>query len=152
LADVFPEARFISIVRDGRASRLFAVACQLVGGIRSVVVRRDPAAVADKGGDPWEACARTWVEEVRVIEAGLAGLDPARVLRVTYEAMVREPAHRARRHGPVWGSCAVPCLDRVSPSPSVPNRNEGWRRNLDAELVAEIEGIQVAELRRYGYL
>jgi len=33
-----------------------------------------------------------------------------------------------------------------------PNRNEGWRRNLDAELVARIEGIQVAELAGMAYL
>jgi hypothetical protein len=33
-----------------------------------------------------------------------------------------------------------------------PNRNEAWSRNLGPEVVARIEGIQAAELRRYGYL
>ena len=70
LAELFPSARFVSIVRDGRA-----VACSLsrvywwpdltvwwYGGT--------PGRWQAEGRDPWELCARHWVRELAVLEQG----------------------------------------------------------------------------------
>ena len=86
LRAVFPEAKFIHIVRDGRD-----VACSLLPGI---------------GGTEWkhlkppswqtlqaqftglERCARTWQEVVEIATADLEGVPH---LRVSYEQMVADP-------------------------------------------------------------
>jgi omega-hydroxy-beta-dihydromenaquinone-9 sulfotransferase len=152
LAEVFPGARFVSIVRDGRA---VAYSLSRVNWWEESDLwwfGGTPKQWREQGGDPWEACARTWVEEVRVIESGLAGLDPERVLRVSYEAMVANPLAElggmARFCGLGESGAWTDSLGRLQ----FPNRNEAWRRKLDAEVVARIEGFQEAELRRLGYL
>jgi hypothetical protein len=152
LAEVFPSARFVSIVRDGRA---VAYSLSRVNWWEESDLwwfGGTPKQWREQGGDPWEACARTWVEEVRVIESGLAGLDPARVLRVSYEAMVANPLAElggmASFGGLAESAAWTASLSRLQ----YPNRNEAWRRNLDPEVVARIEGFQGADLRRLGYL
>ena len=52
---------------------------------------------AREGGDPLELAAKHWVHEVEAIEEGLAGISSRRVLRVSYEALVRSPHRRAHR-------------------------------------------------------
>jgi hypothetical protein len=152
LAEVFPSARFVSILRDGRAVAYSLSRVNWWDESDLWWFGGTPKTWREKGGDPWEACARTWVEEVRVVETGLAGLDPARVLRVSYEAMVANPlvelGGMARFGGLGESGAWTDSLGRLQ----FPNRNEGWRQNLDAAVVAQIEGIQEAELRRFGYL
>jgi hypothetical protein len=152
LAEIFPEARFVSIVRDGRA---VAFSLSRVNWWQEYQVwwfDGTPQQWEERGGDPWELCARVWVEEVRVIEAGLAAIDPRRVLRISYEELVADPLAGLRRIGQFGG---LPESDRWNDGIrrlQYPNRNEAWRKSLDPELIARIEGVEAQELRRYGYL
>lgn len=152
LAEVLPEARFVSMMRDGRA---VAYSLSRVNWWEESDLwwfGGTPQQWKERGGDQWEACARTWVEEVRVIEAGLSGLDPKRVLRVSYEAMVAEPLAELGRIGRFGGLPESGAWTKSLGRLQYPNRNEGWRSNLDPVVVAQIERIQAEELRRYGYL
>jgi sulfotransferase family protein len=152
LAQVFPEARFISIVRDGRA---VAYSLSRVNWWEESDLwwfGGTPRQWREQGGDPWEACARTWVEEVRVIESALAGMAPERVMRVSYEAMVANPLGELGRMARFGGLPESRTWSLSLQRLQYPNRNEGWRRNLEPAVVAQIEGTQSAELRRYGYL
>ena len=70
LAELFPSARFVSIVRDGRA-----VACSLsrVHWWPDLTVwwyGGTPGRWQAEGRDPWELCARHWVRELAVLEQG----------------------------------------------------------------------------------
>lgn len=91
LHDVFPGARFVWIIRDGRA---VADSLSKVDWWNNEVVwwyGDTPARWRQEGGDPWEMCARHWVEEVRAIESGLAAIAPVNILRVRYENLVEQP-------------------------------------------------------------
>lgn len=152
LAAVFPEARFVSIVRDGRA---VAFSLSRVDWWEDSPLWWNggtPRQWREQGGDPWELCARAWVEEVRVIEAALGTIQPARVLRVAYEELVANPLTELGRIAGFGGlpesRSWVASLGRLQ----YPNRNEAWRKNLDSELIERIESIQAEELRRYGYV
>jgi hypothetical protein len=152
LAEVFPEGRFISIVRDGRA---VAYSLSRVNWWEESDLWWFGGTARqwrEQGGDPWEACARTWVEEVRVIESALAGMALERVLRVSYEAMVANPLDQLGRMAEFGGMAESRAWTESLQRLQYPNRNEGWRRNLDPEVVTRIEGVQATELRRYGYL
>jgi hypothetical protein len=152
LAEVFPDARFVSIVRDGRAVAYSLSRVDWWAASNLWWFGGTPQQWQERGGDPWEACAREWVEEVRVIETGLAAIEPERVLRVSYEAMVADPLTElggmARFGGLSESSDWTDSLGRLQ----YPNRNEGWRRNLASDVVERIEKIQAEELRRYGYI
>ena len=87
-----------------------------------------------------------------MIEAGLSGIDPRRVLRVSYEAMVAEPLVELGRIGHFGGLPESGAWTAAVRRLSFPNRNEAWRSKVDPEIVARIERIQAEELRRYGYV
>ena len=149
---VFPQARFVSIVRDGRAVAYSLSRVDWWEGGNVWWFGGTPEQWRERGGDPWDLCARTWVEEVRAIESGLATVDPARVKRVSYEELVADPLAQLSAIARFGG---LPDSERWTASLrrlQFPNRNEGWRSNLDPELTNRIEGTQAEELHRYGYL
>ena len=104
LLAAFPTATFVALVRDGRAVALSLSRVDwwaddvLWWAGEGITPRRWEA----QGGDPWEAAARNWVEDVRSMEQGLAVVPPAQVLRVSYEEFIaaarpRPAADRRRR-------------------------------------------------------
>ena len=152
LAEVFPEARFVSMMRDGRAVAYSLSRVNWWDQSDLWWFGGTPQQWQERGGDPWEACAREWVEEVRVIETGLSAIDAKRVLRVSYEAMVAEPLVELGRMGSFGGLPESPSWTESLGRLQYPNRNEAWHSKLDPEVAARIERIQAEELRRYGYL
>lgn len=151
LADVFPSARFVFLVRDGRA---VAASLSRVDWWPDSYVwwyGNTPRAWADEGRDPWEICARNWVEELREIERGLEVVPGASVLRIRYEDLVAEPLAVLRRVGRFLGLVDDNGWERAVASLSFPDRNDAWRRSLGDEIVERIGTIQEEELSRYGY-
>ena len=112
---------------------------------------RTPGDWASEGRDPWELCARNWVEELRAMEAGLAGVPAAHVLRLSYEELVAEPASRLHEVAAFAGLAPSEDWDRRLDPIRLPNRNERWRDSLDPQARATIEEVQAATLAAYGY-
>jgi protein-tyrosine sulfotransferase len=165
LRAVFPEAKLVHIVRDGRD-----VACSLLPGI---------------GGDEWrhlkppswkalfaehrgvERCALAWRE---VIEIALEDLSSVPHLQVRYEELVSNPREVARR---VFEHLELPLHPRTltftekiqdstrdSYQPAVQakwfrddheSRVGRWRRNLDPTQQRAVEDLLGDVLARLGY-
>lgn len=151
LHTVFPDARFAVITRDGRA-----VAASLsrvdwwpdsplwwYGGT--------PADWAAGGGDPYEVCARHWVEEVGAIERGLVDVPVAQVVRVRYEDLVGDPTGTLLRVAAGGGLAPSLQWQRSLAAVRFPDQNEAWRTRLGSS-AATVERLQSAELERLGYL
>ncbi|MBA2564015.1 MAG: sulfotransferase [Gemmatimonadetes bacterium] len=152
LAEIFPGARFVEIVRDGRA---VAHSLSRVDWWDDDVVwwyGGTPRQWREEGRDPWEICARNWVEELRELEAGLARVAPERVLRVRYETLVREPHATLERIAEFMDLAPDAGWRAQLATLRFPDQNERWRDQLDAATVARIEDIQREHLRRHGYL
>jgi hypothetical protein len=151
LARIFPSARFVSIVRDGRA---VAYSLSRVDWWEQSTVwwfGGTPLEWRESGRDPWELCAQTWVEEVRAIEKGLATVPSGQVLQLSYEDLVADPVARLRSMAEFGG---LPVPDRwvaALGTLKYPNRNEGWRSGLKPNEVSVVERVEAGELRRYGY-
>lgn len=151
LGEAFPGARFVEIVRDGRA---VAHSLSTVDWWRSSTVwwnGMTPAEWEAQGGDPWVLCARAWIEELEVTRRGLATLAPSRVLQIRYEDFVAQPEElleeirrfaslpRSHRWSKAVGACDVrPC-------------RSAWKERLSEQAVSTIEGIQSEMLRLHGY-
>jgi Sulfotransferase family len=151
LAAAFPNARFVDITRDGRA---VAVSLSRVDWWESSVVwwyGGTPKAWRDDGRDPWEMCARNWVEEVRAIDSGIGEVNPKQVLRLTYEEFTAEPVHTIERVAEFAGLEDDATWRRDIERIQFTNRNESWKKGLPPEVVTTIEEVQAGELSKRGY-
>lgn len=151
LHEAFPAARFVEIVRDGRAvayslSRVDWWPDSFVGWYGG-----SPRQWEQAGGDPWEIRARDWVAEVQAIEEGLAAVPEESVARVRYEHLAGAPAPVLRELAAfaglpddrVWRQR----IERLQRPPAA----DVWRRRLTPRETATIERIQAQTLRRRGY-
>jgi len=151
LLDAFPDARFVEIVRDGRA---VALSLANVDWWPDSVVwwaGKTPREWEAAGGDPWALRARTWVEELHATEQGLAKVPERQRLSITYEQLVRDPQTT------LSGVAVFAGLDPAGAGRSwlagvtFPDRNEAWRTRLDPATLATIEEVEGEDLRRHGY-
>lgn len=152
LRTAFPEARFIDVIRDGRA---VAYSLSRVDWWPDSTVwwcGGTPRDWESSGGEPWELCARHWVEELRVIEDGLRGVSADRVFHLSYEQLLRDPiatlADVARFSGLTPHSRWMSELSSLN----FPNQNERWKRTLVDDAVHIINSIQKQKLTEHGYL
>lgn len=151
LLEAFPEARFLHIVRDGRA-----VACSLarVDWWEDSVVwwyGGTPRAWAHNGGNPWEICGRNWVEELRAVEHGLEDVAPERRLVVHYEDVMADPLGSLREVAEFAGLSPNDAWERAVTSLHIADEQR-WRGNIDAEALKRLESIQSDALAQYGYI
>jgi hypothetical protein len=152
LLDAFPAARFVELVRDGRA-----VAASLARVDWWPESRlwwngdESPREAEAAGADPWELCARAWVEETAVTSAGLARVPAGQVLSTTYERFVAEPHAVLAEVASFAGIPADPVWARRLAGVEFPDRNRAWRTQLSPAAVATIERVQRPALARYSY-
>lgn len=152
LAAAFPGALFVDVLRDGRA---VAVSLRRVDWWATSLVwwyGGTPQDWEADGRDPWELCARHWIEEVRAIDEATAALPAAQVIRLRYEDLVEEPLPHLRR---IAGACgfdpddAAWCnaLEQVA----FPQHGEDRWRAVGSDVVSTIERVQADLLRQKGY-
>jgi hypothetical protein len=167
LAETFPDAQFIQIIRDGRdvavshAEKPWLAAGSAGSGRRG------------RGGQAWGPWARWWVESERAAEfeqasdltrtawswrrftesarVGLATLPAERVLTVRYEQVVTEPVEAARRLATFLGHEEVPDELLTALGTADPGSVGRWRHALDAAGLADIEAEAGALLADLGY-
>ncbi|MBV8162036.1 MAG: sulfotransferase [Acidimicrobiia bacterium] len=151
LLEAFPSARFVEIVRDGRA---VALSLAHVDWWPDSVVwwcGTTPRQWEADGGDPWELCARTWVEEVRATETGLAQVPQQQRLSITYEQLVEHPRETLSDVAAFAGLDPRDTEGRWLDGVVFPDRNQAWRTRLDAAALSTIEAVEGDDLRRHGY-
>jgi hypothetical protein len=151
LLRAFPDARFISLVRDGRAVALSLSKVNWWPDSTVWWYGGTPRQWETQGGDPWELCARNWVEELRAVRDGLAVVPSGQVLSLSYEAFLDAPVETLQHLADFSGLVPSRSWDRSVRSLGFPDRNEAWRTRLDDETVGTITHVQIDELRKHGY-
>ena len=144
LADRFPEARFVHVVRDGRD-----VALSLLE--------------VPWGPDDLEGAALHWRR--RVLEGRAAGLGPARYRELRYEALVADPERELRGLAawlelsydpamldPARRPVAMPYPEHhhrlaLAPTPGL----RDWRREMSAADAARFQAVAGDALAELGY-
>jgi hypothetical protein len=151
LLQAFPGARFVALVRDGRAVALSLSKVDWWPDSTVVHEGVTPREWAARGLDPWALCARNWVEELAAMEAGLAAVPSTQILRLTYEDLVGDPFARLEEIAGFAGLAPSAEWRRRLGQISFPNRNQAWAEALGPDALATIESIQRATLEEYGY-
>jgi hypothetical protein len=153
LHQALPDARFVALVRDGRA---VAQSLALVDWWPEDVLwwdpeGRTPRQLEASGADPWELCARNWVEDTASVERGLTDVPEEQVLWLRYEDLVGNSVNTLRSIAEFAGLPLGPSwLERIA-GLQTPNRNDAWR-TLPPAVIGQIEDVQKEALTRYGYL
>ena len=151
LLDGFPDACFVEIVRDGRA---VALSLANVDWWPDSVVwwcGMTPRQWEAEGHDPWELCARAWVEEMHATEQGLAAVPEGLRHSITYEQLVHDPKQTLSDVAAFSGLDPDAAGGSWLAGIEFPDRNEAWRHRLDAAAISTIEAVEGDELRRHGY-
>jgi hypothetical protein len=148
---VFPNARFVVLVRDGRAvadslSRVDWWDTSFVWWYGDA-----PQAWRAEGRDPWEMCARNWVEELAVIDEGLQAVPATHVTRIRYEDLVAEPSIGFQRVAEFIGLPDDVAWQASIATLPISDKNDGWRTRLEPSVVERITAIQRPGLDSHGY-
>jgi hypothetical protein len=152
LHQIFPGARFVVLVRDGRA--VADSLSRVDWWDRSFVwwYGGTPERWRAEGKDPWEMCARNWVEELAAIEGGLRSVPETQVIRLRYEDLVAEPASGFQRVADLVGLPDDAAWRASLAALPISDMNDGWRSRLEPSVVERITGIQRRDLDRHGYV
>lgn len=151
LARTFPSARFLWIARDGRAVAYSLSRVDWWEDSHVWWYGGTPQRWRQEGGDPWELCARNWVEELAAIEEGIGVVPEDRVLRLSYESFVHDPMSTLGAISDFLDLPRSEVWERAARALRYPDRNEAWRERLDPRAVETITAIQEAKLTEYGY-
>lgn len=137
---LFPDARFIELVRDGRDVTVSMLARRRVTHERWI-----PRTV--------EACARRWQESVEVVERARSALGRELFIDVQYERLVNDPLTQLQRILRFLGEDARRRVieGMVAREPPQPDSVGDWRRALSARQRARFHRIAGALLLQLGY-
>jgi hypothetical protein len=160
LDEIFEDAKFIHIVRDGRAvasSLLHVNAWQWRGWYGPYSWRYGPLSAEDQAA--WEASGRSfvalaglqWRIHTRAMEAARQTVDPKRFLEVKYETFCEQPLETCRQ---VMAFAELPdsaaFQDDVKAVP-IKNMSQRWRKDLTPQQQAMLTDLLREDLLRYGY-
>jgi omega-hydroxy-beta-dihydromenaquinone-9 sulfotransferase len=160
LDEVFEDAKFIHIVRDGRAvasSLLHVNQWQWRGWYGPYSWRYGPLSPEDQA--QWDASGRSfvalaglqWRIHTRAIEAARQALDPGRFLEVKYEQYCEQPLETCRRVLEFAELQPSAAFERHVQTTPIKDMTTRWRKDLSAEQQALLTGLLHEELLRYGY-
>lgn len=148
----FPGARYVEIVRDGRAVALSISKVNWWGPGRVWWLGRSADEWEADGGDPLELTARHWVVELDTLAAASADISSDRYYRVRYEDIVEDPVPSLRAVAKFIG------LDpdnadwvRQLENLEFPNKNQTWKDDLADADIATIEAVQGERLVQHRY-
>ncbi len=154
LTRIFPDARYIHLVRDGRA---VAYSLPRVGWWAEHVLYwagKTPAQLVADGANSVELAAVNWVEEMKSLEAGLPLIEPAKLLEVRYESLLENPLEEIRRMADFMGlGASLPdqyC--QLIESLQLKPRAELWMENWTDKEKRHVDEIQSSTLQRWGYM
>jgi hypothetical protein len=152
LSGAFPDARFVALVRDGRAVALSLSRVDWWLDGELWWYGGTPRGWAEEGGDPWELCARNWVEELDVMERGLSLVPPEQVLRLSYESFVGAPLETLETIAAFAGLPSDDGWRRAVSELRFPDRNERWRTELEPSALQTILRVQRERLEELDYV
>lgn len=153
LLEAFPEARFVCLLRDGRAVARSLVRVHWWADHTLFWCGSVPRTLVAQGHDELRLAARNWVEEMAVLETGMRLIPAAQRLELHYDELLAAPRSQLTRiHAFVGGERALPAaywrfIESLGLQPPAPD----WLDRLPSGERERIEAVQVQTLERWGF-
>jgi hypothetical protein len=158
LQEIFEDARFVHIVRDGRAvaSSLLHVdfwrGWQGPQGWRAGLLSPEDQAAWEGYDRSFTALAGLeWRIQMRAIEAARRGLGPDQFLEIRYEDFCREPWETCRRVLQFADLPEAPGFERAVRAEPIRDMSNRWRGDLTQAQQELLDDLLREDLPRYGY-
>ena len=157
LREIFEDAKFIHIVRDGRA-----VASSLVHvdfwrgwqgpqGWRAGLLSPEDQMLWEQYNRSFVALAGLeWKIQMRAFQAAQKSIDPQSVCEIKYETFCEQPLETCRRALEFSELREPPDFEQRVRAASIRN-SDRWRQDLTASQRAVLEALLHDDLRHYGY-
>jgi hypothetical protein len=158
LNEIFEDARFIHIVRDGRAVASSLLHIDFWSGWKGPDGWR-AGKLSPEDQATWEASGRSfvtlagleWRIQMRAMEAASRTLSPGQFLEIKYEEFCDHPLETCRR---VLEFSELPesaDFTRQVQAASIRNMSSRWRNDLTPAQQALLDDLLSEDLQRYGY-
>lgn len=151
LAAIFPAARYVHIVRDGREVTQSLARVEWWDEHTVWWDGRTAREIEQAGEDRLSLCARTWVREVAELEAQLARIPRERLLNLRFETLLADPLGEIERvvHflGLEWTPAYRAAVDSLRLHPTDPR----WHRDWTAEQLEKVLREARPTLSSLGY-
>ena len=158
LHGIFEDAKFIHIVRDGRAAASSLLHVSFWPGWRGpqgwgagLLSSEDQAAWEDSNRSFAALAGLQWKIQTRAVEAARQALDPNAFCEVKYETFCEQPLETYRR---VLEFAELPWsaeVEQHGKAASIKNMSNRWRDDLTAGQQAVLNHLLREDLLRYGY-
>jgi hypothetical protein len=158
LDEVFEDARFIHIMRDGRAVASSMLHIDFWNGWfgpqawRAGLLSPEDQALWERHDRSFAALAGIeWRIQMRAMDAARRQLDPGRFMEIRYEAFCREPMDTMRQVLEFAELPASPALERAVKAARIKSTSDRWRDDLAPGQQAILDEVLREDLERYGY-
>jgi len=158
LNEIFEDAKFIHIVRDGRAVASSLLHVHFWNGWYGPQSWR-AGLLSPEDQAAWESSDRSfaalagieWRIQMRAIDAARRAVDPKQFMEIKYEDFCEQPVEHFRR---VLEFSELPPskeLDAEVKSASIRSTSNRWRKDLTVAQQAILDNLLRDDLLRYGY-
>jgi omega-hydroxy-beta-dihydromenaquinone-9 sulfotransferase len=151
LEAIFPTARYVHLVRDGRE---VARSLSTVGWWDNHKVwwdGRTPLEMEQLGESRLEICARNWVRELEELREQLADIEPGRVLLLRYEELLADPLRNLERVLRFLDVESLACYRAAIKSLELRPLRPSWATDWDTRELACVLQEAQPMLRELGY-
>lgn len=153
LLQAFPDARFICLLRDGRAVARSLVRVRWWADHTLFWCGRTPRELVGEGEDDLALAARNWVEEMAVMEDGMRLIASSRLLLLHYDDLLARPQASLKRvHDFMHPGSGLPAaywafIASMALEPTAAD----WLERLPAGERERIETVQQPTLERWRF-
>lgn len=154
LNQIFPDARYIHLIRDGRAVAYSLLRVAWWNDHILYWAGKTPQQMTAAGFNPLELAARNWVKEMQTLEQGIALIQSSRLLEVRYDDFLRNPYEQLHRILDFMGVATQKdaAFWDIIESLHLAPKQEAWTRNwTDSELKVVLD-VQGDTLHRWGLI
>jgi hypothetical protein len=149
----FPRARFIMIIRDGRAVAKSLLQVNWWESHTLYWNGKTPPQTIAEGFTGLEIAARNWLEEMRSMQEGVGPIPASQLLQIRYEDLLAEPRREIGRALEFIGidpDRSAAFWDLIADL-GLRARAESWRTQWTEDERASVEKIQAETLSSVGY-
>lgn len=158
LAEIFPDARFVHIIRDGRSVANSLLEVDFWDGYRGPTqwrrgeLTRDQKAAWERSGRSFVTLAGIeWKILMDAFETAKRRIDPAQYLEVRYEHFAADPIALCRQILDFCNLERSPSFERTVAGIPIRSTNFKWKEQLTAEQQQLLNDCLHDYLIRYGY-